>query len=88
MKREVKRLSPWRNVFDRQVYQMGRTHQIYTIDGVSALDYYDLYRKFTYTNQERYTLDYIAYVELGERKDGNPYDTFREWYTNDYQSFH
>ncbi|MEK9699174.1 MAG: DNA polymerase domain-containing protein, partial [Candidatus Poseidoniales archaeon] len=84
---EVKRLSPWRNVFDRQVYQMGRTHQIYTIDGVSALDYYDLYRKFTYTNQERYTLDHIAYVELGERKDGNPYDTFREWYTNDYQSF-
>ena len=84
---EVKRLSPWRNVFDRQVYQMGRTHQIYTIDGVSALDYYDLYRKFTYTNQERYTLDHIAYVELGERKDGNPYDTFREWYTKDYQSF-
>ena len=84
---EVKRLSPWRNVFARQVYQMGRTHQIYTIDGISALDYYDLYRKFTYTNQERYTLDYIAYVELGERKDGNPYDTFREWYTNDYQSF-
>jgi DNA polymerase elongation subunit (family B) len=84
---EVKRLSPWRNVFDRQVYQMGRTHQIYTIDGVSALDYYDLYRKFTYTNQERYTLDHIAYVELGERKDGNPFDTFREWYTNDYQSF-
>jgi DNA polymerase elongation subunit (family B) len=84
---EVKRLSPWRNVFDRQVYQMGRTHQIYTIDGVSALDYYDLYRKFTYTNQERYTLDHIAYVELGERKDGNPFDTFREWYTHDYQSF-
>ena len=84
---EVKRLSPWRNVFDRQVYQMGRTHQIYTIDGISALDYYDLYRKFTYTNQERYTLDHIAYVELGERKDGNPFDTFREWYTNDYQSF-
>ena len=84
---EVKRLSPWRNVFDRQVYQRGKTFQIYTIDGVSALDYYDLYRKFTYTNQERYTLDYIAYVELGERKDGNPFDTFREWYTNDYQSF-
>jgi hypothetical protein len=31
---EVKRLSPWRNVFARQVYQMGRTHQIYTIDGI------------------------------------------------------
>ena len=26
-------------------------------------------------------------MELGERKDGNPYDTFRDWYTNDFQSF-
>ena len=24
---EVKRLSPWKNVFARDVYQMGRTHQ-------------------------------------------------------------
>ena len=84
---EIKRLSPWRNVFARDVYKMGRTHQTYTLDGISALDYFDLYRKFTYTNQERYTLDHIAFVELGERKDGNPYETFREWYTKDYQSF-
>jgi len=84
---EIKRLSPWRNVFARDVYNMGRTHQTYTLDGISALDYFDLYRKFTYTNQERYTLDHIAFVELGERKDGNPYETFREWYTKDYQSF-
>ena len=45
-------------------YIDGTYTQIYTIDGISALDYYDLYRKFTYTNQERYTLDYIAYVDL------------------------
>ena len=84
---EVKRLSPWKNVFARDVYQMGRTHQVYTLDGIAALDYFDLYRKFTYTNQESYRLDHIAFVELGERKDGNPYETFREWYTKDYQSF-
>jgi len=84
---EIKRLSPWNNVFARDVYKMGRTHQTYTLDGISALDYFDLYRKFTYVNQERYTLDHIAFVELGERKDGNPYETFREWYTKDYQSF-
>ena len=58
-----------------------------TFHNVAALDYLDLYKKFTYTNQESYRLDHIAYVELGERKDGNPYDTFRDWYTNDYQSF-
>ena len=81
------KLSPWNNVFAKEVYQMGRRHQVYSIQGVSALDFFDLYRKFTYTNQERYTLDHIAFVELGERKDGNPYDTFKEWYQKDYQSF-
>ena len=83
----VKKLSPWGRVHEREVYQMGRRHQVYTIYGVAALDFFDLYRKFTYTNQERYTLDHIAFVELGERKTGNPYDTFREWYQKDYQSF-
>ena len=84
---EVKRLSPWRSVHSRYVYKMGRQHQVYDIQGVANLDYFDLYRKFTYSAQESYRLDHIAYVELGERKDGNPYETFREWYTNDYQSF-
>ena len=83
----VNKLSPWNNVFDREVYQMGRRHQVYNIQGVSSLDFFDLYRKFTYTNQERYTLDHIAFVELGERKDANPFDTFKEWYQKDYQSF-
>ena len=83
----LKRLSPWKSVHDREVYQMGRNHQIYNIQGIAHLDYYDLYRKFTYTAQESYRLDHIAKVELGESKAGNPYDTFRDWYTKDYQSF-
>ena len=84
---EVNRLSPWKSVSSRDIFKMGRTHQIYDIQGVANLDYLDLYRKFTYTSQESYRLDHIAYVELGERKDGNPYETFRDWYTKDYQSF-
>ena len=47
---------------------MGRQHQVYDIKGVANLDYFDLYRKFTYTAQESYRLDHIAYVELGERR--------------------
>ena len=35
---------------------------------ISVLDYMDLYKKFTYTNQESYRLDYIALVELGQKK--------------------
>ena len=85
--KELRRLSPWGNVTPRSVYKMGRSHQVYDIMGVANLDFLDLYRKFTYTNQESYRLDHIAFVELGERKDGNPYETFSEWYIKDYQSF-
>ena len=85
--KSLKRLSPWGSVSSRDMYSQGRNHQLYDIQGVAHLDYYDLYRKFTYTNQESYRLDHIAYVELGERKEGNPYETFRDWYTKDYQSF-
>ena len=84
---ELKRLSPWGGVQSREVFKMGRKHQTYNIQGIAALDYFDLYRKFTYSAQESYRLDHIAFVELGERKDGNPYETFREWYQKDFQSF-
>ena len=55
--------------------------------GISQLDYLQLYQKFTYTKQESYRLDHIASVELGEQKDENPYETFKEWYEKDFQSF-
>ena len=85
--KDVKRLSPWGNVYSRDVYTMGRTHQLIDISGVAHLDYFDLYRKFTYSKQESYRLDHIAFVELGEKKDDNPYETFKDWYTKDFQSF-
>ena len=66
---------------------MGRTHQLYDIQGIAHLDYFDLYRKFTYSARESYRLDHIAFIELGERKDGNPHETFKDWYTKDFQSF-
>ena len=84
---ELKRLSPWGVVYSKDIYKMGRNHQVYAIQGVAGLDYFDLYQKFTYTAQESYRLDHIAFVELGEKKAGNPYETFRDWYQKDYQSF-
>ena len=84
----MKRLSPWGVVNARTVSSgFGRKDQVYDILGVEEVDYLQLYRKFTYSAQESYRLDHIAYVELGERKDENPYETFRDWYTKDYQSF-
>ena len=83
----IKRLSVWKTVFKDSVYIQGKEHICYNVFGLEQLDYLDLYRKFTYSSQESYRLDHIAFVELGERKDPNPYDTFREWYTKDFQSF-
>jgi len=84
---ELNRLSPWKVVHAQRTYIANRELQTYDILGVSSLDYIDLYRKYTYTNQESYALNHIAYVELGEAKHENPHETFKDWYTNDYQSF-
>jgi DNA polymerase elongation subunit (family B) len=40
----------------------------WTIAGVAALDYYDLYKKFTYTQLPNYRLDTVAKTELGRGK--------------------
>ena len=84
---EIKRLSVWKTVYKDSIYIAGKEHICYNVFGLEQLDYLDLYKKFTYSAQESYRLDHIAFVELGERKDPNPYDTYREWYTKDYQSF-
>jgi len=80
-------MSPWDMVTEEKTTTFGREQIKYNIWGVANLDYLDLYKKFTYKNQESYRLDYIAGVELGVKKDENPYETYRDWYTNDYQSF-
>ena len=36
--------------------------------GVYYIDYLDLYKKFTWGSQPSYALDYIAQIEIGERK--------------------
>ena len=85
---EIQRLSPWNIVHPRETHAgYGRQLSMYDILGVSILDYLDLYKKYIYTNQESYALNHIAYVELGQAKHDNPYETFKEWYTKDYQSF-
>ena len=83
----MQNMSPWKMVTEENTSTFGRNITRYNIWGVSNLDYMDLYKKFTYTDQESFSLDNIAFVELGVKKDPNPFDTFREWYTKDYQSF-
>ena len=84
----MKSLSPWDKVNMREVYIKGRKNLSYDILGVSILDYLDLYRKFTYSNQESYRLDHIALVELDQQKlDHSEFENFKEFYTQDWQKF-
>lgn len=83
----AEKLSPWKNVFEKPVYVMGREQLTFNILGVAVLDYLDLYKKFTYKMQESYKLDHIAFVELGRRKLENPYPTYKEFYTKDWDLF-
>ena len=83
-----KRMSPWGLVTEEETYIAGRKHISYDIGGVSQLDYLDLYKKFTYKAQESYRLDYIASVELGQKKlDHSEFDTFKDFYTKGWQKF-
>jgi DNA polymerase elongation subunit (family B) len=58
----------------------------HTIAGVSSLDYLQLYRQFTFTQQSSYRLDYIGEVEVGMKK--VDYEgTLNDLYDNDLQTF-
>ena len=84
----MKRFSPWGLVSEGEMYIQGRKHITFDVGGVCQLDYLDLYKKFTYKAQESYRLDYIASVELGQKKlDHSEYDTFKDFYTNGWQKF-
>jgi DNA polymerase elongation subunit (family B) len=84
----MKRFSPWGLVTESEMYIKGRKHTIFDVGGVTQLDYLDLYKKFTYKAQESYRLDYIAEVELGQKKlDHSEFDTFKDFYTKGWQKF-
>jgi DNA polymerase elongation subunit (family B) len=63
----MKRISPWGLVTELETYIAGRKNISYDIGGVSQLDYLDLYKKFTYTNQESYRLITLRVWNLGRR---------------------
>jgi DNA polymerase elongation subunit (family B) len=81
------RMSPWNLVNREEIVVRGRPQTVYKLFGITMLDYLDLYKWFIPTRQESYRLDFIGELELGRGKDEMPYDTFKEWYTKDFQSF-
>jgi DNA polymerase elongation subunit (family B) len=84
----VDKLSPWGRIEERDVQVFNETKKTYIIRGICVLDYLNLYKKFTYSNQESYKLDHIAFVELGEKKlDYSEYAGLQDLYRRDFQKF-
>lgn len=86
---EVLKLSPWKQIEERNVTIKGQEQYGYNILGVSQLDYLELFKKFTlntYGQQESYKLDHIAEVVLGENKVDYS-GSLKNLYETDYQTY-
>lgn len=95
---QAKRLSPWKIVDEKtkSSAKIGRGGQgvsegydtFFDIVGVSVLDYMKLYKKFSFSNQESYALNFIAEKDLDEQKlDYSMYGSLHEFYVKDHQKF-
>jgi DNA polymerase elongation subunit (family B) len=88
--KNANRLSPWGIVETREVQFRfsNKTQTLFELKGISTLDYMLMYRKFSFKNQEQYSLNYISFVELGEKKiDYSEYESLLQLYKNDYEKF-
>ena len=83
------KLSPWGWYKENEINLFGnRKQQIFDLVGISSIDYMDVYKKFIYVNQESYSLNHIAYAELGEKKlDYSEYSSLHELYKTNFQKF-
>jgi DNA polymerase elongation subunit (family B) len=85
---DARRLSPWRQIRESTVNIFNKSIQVYDLVGTALLDYLMIYRKNVLQPRESYRLDYIAQVELDERKvDYGEYSGLQELYEKDFQKF-
>jgi len=65
----VNQLSPLGSVRGRKVFtDMGKEMTVWSIAGVSLIDYMDLYKTFSPGERESFSLNFISELELGEGK--------------------
>lgn len=82
----AKKLSPFGFLNEKTLNVFGKEISTYEICGVVELDYLAMYKKFTYGNQESYSLEHISGEELGTGK--LKFDcTFREAYETQWSKF-
>jgi DNA polymerase elongation subunit (family B) len=80
--------SPWGVIRQHEVpFARGRTQLAFDWQGISILDFMDLYKKFSYKMVENYKLDTVAKEELNDEKVKHQYGSFKEFYTKDWELF-
>jgi DNA polymerase elongation subunit (family B) len=85
---DAKRMSPWGQIRESTVNIFGNPEVVYDVAGLSVLDYLLIYRKNVLEPRESYRLDYIAEVELKERKlDYSEHSSLQALYENDFKKF-
>lgn len=85
--KEAKRLSPWRYLSTKTAFHKGRQQTYVEVVGSSTLDYMELYSRFQ-PKQQSEKLNYITYVELGEKKISyEEYGNLHSLYKNNFQKF-
>lgn len=87
----AKKLSPWERWEQRRDPSVqDSVEYMNTPLGITVLDYMQLYKKFSFTNQESFKLDHIAFIELGERKidyTALGFESLDEFYKGDYRNY-
>ena len=90
-KENASKLSPWGiEPIERKINRMIGRESTYEIQGISVMDYLELFKKFGYSygTQESYKLDHIAHVVLGENKlSYEEYGSLHTLYKSDHQKF-
>ena len=82
------RLSPFHRIYERTTTMHNKPQTIFEFVGIATLDYLELYRKFTYSQQESFSLNHIAYLELGEKKlDYSEVESLHQLYKTNFQKF-
>jgi len=84
----AKRLSPFRRIGERTTTIHNKQQTAFDLVGIAILDYIELYKKFTYSQQESFSLNHIAYLELGEKKlDYSEVESLHQLYRTNFQKF-
>lgn len=86
-KNETRHLCLWNQLPRERIFESyGAEQQTYDLVGRVHLDYLQLYRKYNYEERHSYALDYIASVELSERKVAYE-GTLDKLYKHDFKRF-